>query len=446
MDTPICDFVAKYCDANPLRLHMPGHKGVSLLGMECMDITEIDGADSLFEAQGIIQRSEENASRLFGCQTLYSTEGSSLCIRAMLYLCVLYARQQSRQPLIAAARNVHSAFIRAAAMLDFDIHWLYNEDTSSYLSCIIEPLALNHWLSSTDTKPVAVYLTSPDYLGNMANIRQISDICHQHGVLLVVDNAHGAYLRFLPHSTHPMDQGADLCCDSAHKTLPALTGAAYLHISAHAPTLFSQLAKQAMAMFASTSPSYLILQSLDAVNRYLADHYLHEIENFYVAVAKIQTSLIEWGFKFIGNEPLKWTIDCKQYGYTGFELSQLLKKENIHAEFCDPDHLVLMLTPAVGVDGLEKIQQVLLQVPQRLPLAADTPLLQPGKRMMSPRQAAFSPCEIIPVSQSLGRILASPSVGCPPAVPIVISGEEIDETAIRCFSYYGIENCCVTIP
>ena len=112
MDTPICDFVRTYVSSDPMRLHMPGHKGINFLGFEDRDITEIDGADSLYEANSIIQASERNASRLFGCRTYYSTEGSSLCIRAMLYLCMLYSKQEGKEPLIAAARNVHSAFIR----------------------------------------------------------------------------------------------------------------------------------------------------------------------------------------------------------------------------------------------------------------------------------------------------------------------------------------------
>ena len=91
MNTPICDFVRSYADSRQLRLHMPGHKGASFLGMEHLDITEIDGADSLYEADGIIAQSEANASQLFGCKTLYSTEGSSQCIRAMLYLVLAFA-------------------------------------------------------------------------------------------------------------------------------------------------------------------------------------------------------------------------------------------------------------------------------------------------------------------------------------------------------------------
>ena len=95
MGTPICDFVRRYADSDTLRLHMPGHKGKLFLGMEHLDITEICGADSLYEAEGIISQSEDNASHLFGCRTLYSTEGSSQCIRAMVYLAVLWAKKHS---------------------------------------------------------------------------------------------------------------------------------------------------------------------------------------------------------------------------------------------------------------------------------------------------------------------------------------------------------------
>ncbi|MBQ7895950.1 MAG: amino acid decarboxylase, partial [Oscillospiraceae bacterium] len=107
MNTPICSFVKAYSEKQALRLHMPGHKGQGALGIESLDITEIDGADSLYEASGIIAQSESNASELFGFPTYYSTEGSSQCIRAMLYLALLRAKQQGKKPVIAAARNVH---------------------------------------------------------------------------------------------------------------------------------------------------------------------------------------------------------------------------------------------------------------------------------------------------------------------------------------------------
>lgn len=103
------------------------------------------------------------------------------------------------------------------------------------LSCAVSAGGFGRKTAGHAEKPAAVYLTSPDYIGNILDIARLSAVCRRFGVPLLVDNAHGAYLRFLPESMHPLGLGADMCCDSAHKTLPALTGAAYLHISASAP-------------------------------------------------------------------------------------------------------------------------------------------------------------------------------------------------------------------
>lgn len=443
MNTPICDFVRRYVQSNSLRLHMPGHKGQGPLGMEACDITEIEGADSLYEANGIIRESEANASQLFGSGTLYSTEGSSQCIRAMLYLACLYTKQKGERPIIWAGRNAHKTFLSAAALLDFDVVWLCPEHQESYLSCNINADMLEKLLNEATVKPGAIYLTSPDYLGNMLDLQGISGVCHRHGVLLVVDNAHGAYLKFLPQSMHPMDLGADLCCDSAHKTLPVLTGGAYLHISSKLPAMFAAQAKQALALFGSTSPSYLILQSLDAANRYLSEGYREKLKNFLPQVEKTKDSLRRMGYCLAESEPLKLTLSVKGYGYTGVEFAAKLKDNDIVCEFADPDFLVLMLTPEVGARGLARIEDVLSSIPRRRAVPDAPPAFNLPERVMSVRDALFSESESIPVSASTGRVLAAASVGCPPAVPIVVSGERIDEAAIRCFEYYGINTCSV---
>ena len=444
METPICDFVKAYAERDPLRLHMPGHKGMGFLGAEAMDITEIEGADVLYRAEGIIKRSEENAATLFGtARTLYSAEGSSLAIRAMLFLTALYGRAKGRRPLVAAGRNAHKVFVTAAALLDMELDWLFPGESGSILSCQITGEMLEEYLSAAEEKPLAVYVTSPDYLGNVADIAALSRVCRRHEVLLLVDNAHGAYLKFLPRSLHPMDLGADLCCDSAHKTLPVLTGGAYLHISPAAPEIFTRQAKNALALFGSTSPSYLILQSLDRANAYLAQGYKERLAAFIEETAALKERLSARGFTLIGDEPMKLTLAAKEYGYSGTALAALLQKENIVCEFADPDYLVLMLTPETGSEGLSLLEKALLSLPRRPALLEKAPAFCCPERVMSIREAALSPCETIPVSASCGRVLAAASVGCPPAVPILVCGERIDEATIRCFTYYGIESCSV---
>ena len=442
MDTPICDFVRAYARSNTCRLHMPGHKGVSFLGIEHLDITEIQGADDLYEAEGIIAKSEANASALFGCRTVYSTEGSSQCIRAMLYLISLYAKQQGRKPMVAAGRNAHKAFLTAVAMLDVDVHWLYPRNPLSYLSCDLTAEELEAYLQNAVVKPTAVYLTSPDYLGMIADIRAMAEVCHRYGVLLAVDNAHGAYLKYLPESLHPMDLGADLCCDSAHKTLPVLTGGAYLHLSDTMDAVVGRQAKNAMMLFGSTSPSYLILQSLDAANPYL-DSYPETLQKALPRLAAFKKELCGQGYSLYGSEPLKLTIQAKPYGYTGIRLADILRKMEIETEFSDPDYVVLMLSAEMSEATLLRLMQALCRIPKKPPMADERPAFVAGIQALTVREAALADSELLAVEQCLGRVLAVPTVGCPPAVPILVCGEQIDTHAMECFAYYGIKQCRV---
>ncbi len=439
MKTPICDFVREYAESKSLRLHMPGHKGKGEIGCEAFDITEISGADVLYSADGIIKESQLNAAELFGTAgTFYSTEGSSLAIRAMLYLAATHG---GKAPIIAAARNVHKTFVTGCALLGIDVDWLYPENKSSLLSCSITPTQLDRYLVTHD--PIAVYITSPDYLGNISDITALAEVCHRHGTLLLVDNAHGAYLNFLHESRHPIALGADICCDSAHKTLPVLTGGAYLHISKNAPAELYGQAMNALSMFASTSPSYLILQSLDRVNKYLSDGYKEILNDFVKQVRDLKKFLSAIGYKLTGDEELKLTVEAKTFGYSGEALGKLLSENGIICEFSDPDYLVLMLTPEIGIKGLAQIKKAFENIPIREPIHLSPPLPLNAEKRMTPRQAMLSQSVEINIEDSLGRVLAAANVSCPPAIPILISGEVIDERAIECFKYYGIDKCRV---
>ena len=444
MKTPIVDFVKAYADTDTLRLHMPGHKGKEVIGSEKWDITEIEGADVLYSANGIIKQSEENAAELFETgKTVYSTEGSSLAIRAMLFLLKQYGAITGKKPLIAAGRNAHKTFITACALLDIDVTWLLPQGAENLISCSITPEFLDSFLNESTEKPLAVYVTSPDYLGNLSDIGGLAEICRKHEVLLIVDNAHGAYLKFLPESLHPITLGADMCCDSAHKTLPVLTGGAYLHISKKACPFFAENADFAMSMFASTSPSYLILQSLDMANSNLADGYFNELDSFIKRVESLKRAVEEKGYRLYGNEPLKLTIAPKTYGYTGCELAQKLCEKGIVCEFSDMDFVVFMLTPQIGETGLERLKQALCSIEKREEIKSFPPIPTKKVKRMSPAKAVFSKSKRLEVDFCLGLVCSAVSVTCPPAIPIVVCGEEIDRNAIESFKYYGIQSCVV---
>ena len=394
MNTPVADFVQRYAKAGTARLHMPGHKGRCFLGCEPWDITEIHGADALYEAEGILAESEQNAAALFGSQrTCYSTEGSSQCIRAMLYLAVAASGSHT----VVAARNVHRAFVSAAALLDLEIRWLWPEESRSLCGCPISPAQLEETLHSLPEPPAAVYLTSPDYLGGMAQIPALAQVCHQHGTLLLVDNAHGAYLRFLQPSLHPLDLGADLCCDSAHKTLPVLTGGAYLHLSPTAPAQLAPLAKSALGLFGSTSPSYLTLASLDLCNRYLAEGYPQRLAEAVERLAELRERLTAAGWRVEPSDPLRVTVAAPR-GVTGQELAGQLRRQGVECEYADRDFLVLMATPENTPEELAQAAAALGQCPGD----ANPPQL-------------------------------------PLAIPIAVSGERITPEALALFAYYGIE-------
>lgn len=441
MNTPIADFVRNYAYDENTRFHMPGHKGNAFVGCEAYDITEVKGADALYEAEGIIDESEKIAKHLFGTgRTVYSTEGSTQCIKAMLHLALTY-KSRSGRPYVVAARNAHKAFLYAVALLDLDVVWIYPTEMSSICSCPISAGQIEEVLNKQDEMPIAVYLTSPDYLGGMVDIESIAKVCHDYGTLLAVDNAHGAYLHFLNQSLHPMDWGVDMCSDSAHKTLPVLTGGAYLHIGENAPEYLKENAKSAMALYGSTSPSYLILMSMDMCNDYLAEGYREALQATVANVKNTKDVLESNGWHVMESEPLKIVIKSPKVA-TGEGIANMLRRKQIECEYADKEYVVFMVTPENSYDDLEKLVEALGE--NHLGKSADNMYVPVrGRREMSVRCAMFSHQEKIAIEDAKGRICASPTVGCPPAIPIVVSGEVIDDDAIRLFEYYGIKDVFV---
>jgi arginine/lysine/ornithine decarboxylase len=347
MTSPICDFVKNYINKKTVRLHMPGHKGNMeqmseqgfIPGIFPYDITEIRGADYLYQAQGIIAESEKNASRIFhSLQTIYSTEGSSICIKTMLAACAM------RGDTVICVGQTHRAYADACFLIG--LHSVRVRDLRFL------PQAL-----SRHPEAKAVYITAVDYLGYMEDIEKAAEITHSFGKILIADNAHGAYLNFLNDGKfHPNKCGADLVCDSAHKTLPVLTGGAYLHITNSKATVapkFVDNLKQKMIIFGSTSPSYLILQSLDYANSVFADRAFSET----MAKAAEKVSDLKREFGITTAEPLKCVFMVKNapepvFEEFGIEPEQLIKTPSGYV-------IILMFSPLNSDTDFEKTRLAL---------------------------------------------------------------------------------------
>lgn len=425
-DTPIFDFLLGYEKSGVSRLHMPGHKGnpPGLPGWErlpfSLDITEIRGADALFEAEGIIGRSEEIAAALYGVKTTcYSAGGSTLSILGMV------RAAHARGGKILAVRNCHIAFVRACILLDWQPLWLlpaYDREHG-----LFRPVTAGEVAAAMDADPEirAVYLTSPDYYGGMADIAAIAREVHKRRGILLVDNAHGAHLRFLPEDRHPMTLGADLCCDSAHKTLPVLTGGGYLHCNLDIP---KETLKASMALFGSTSPSYLILASLDLCNPYLAGPAREEFAAMCRRTAQTEAALRERGVSLLPwkEDPAKITIDCRKSGRTHEEMAAFLRERQIEPEFAGGGKIILMVSPRTPERDFERLEAAFEEFAPGAPLpyGPEQPCPRPA---MTLRQAAFSPWERVPAEEAAGRIAAESVITCPPAVPVVAAGEIVGE-------------------
>ncbi|MBP5432681.1 aminotransferase class I/II-fold pyridoxal phosphate-dependent enzyme [Ruminococcus sp.] len=440
MDTPIYDFLRSFDASGMLRACMPGHKGISPVeGLEevyGLDLTEIKGADSLFEADGIIAESERNASKLYGtAATVYSAGGSTLCIQAMLAL----MKQEKRH--IIAVRNVHRSFLNAVALLGLDVQWLLPEYSGGILSGRILLPDVESALAAS-TEPACLYVTSPDYTGRMADIAALAALCHRYGARLLVDNAHGAHLAFFEKSMHPINAGADLCCDSSHKMLPALTGAALLHTSCseYAPKL-----KQAMSLFGSTSPSYLIMASLDICNRYISDNIRGDIVAALPRLNSLREALSD-RLSFAESEPFHITIKAAESGYSGTELAELLRNNGVECEYADEELLVLLMSPFSPAGDYGRLSAALessVSVASLYTREKPVFLRELPNMACAIREAAFAPAEEISVEAAEGRVCASVKLPCPPAVPIAVSGEIISKECIEVYRSYGIKTVLV---
>ena len=422
MNTPISDFLEKYTTSGALRLHMPGHNGAI-----AYDITEIDGADCLYETdrtKSIIGESERNASVVFGTdRTCYSCGGSTLSIQTAL--AILKAQGCKT---IAASRYSHRSLVSAAALLHMNVKWLYPEE---YLSADVDYTA--EALAGAD----ALFMTNIDYLGGASRIPQTE-------LPVVCDNAHGAYLKFVDKSQfgekylHPTEFGIPvISAESAHKTLPVMTGGSYLHFIGG-----TDRAKELMATFGSSSPSYLVMESLDKFNKYITDRP-DSVNHACESVRYLKNKLADYEIPIRETDPLRVVVKAYEYGYNGFNFADKLRQNGVECEMSDRNHTVLLFSATSTHRDCQRALTAMTLIPKKKPIMkAEYPVLKP-KAALPLSDAMFMPQKKVPLAKAIGFVCGNIIAPCPPGVPLVMPGEIISDEAAEALRLYNVKEVSV---
>lgn len=419
---PLETVLNEYIDKDLSRFHMPGHKGNKIFpDYYRYDITEVEGADSLFKANGALSKLEERYEKIYNTSaSLISAGGSTLCIQTML------ATALNPGDMLIAARNCHTSAINAMALLDLDPIWINPRSIKEAETAFTEHEGIK-----------AIYITSPDYFGTLSDIAAFAELAHKHGAKLLVDNAHGAHLHFFPFEMHPMGLGADMCTDSLHKSLPVLTGGAMLHIKNCAQ---KAEAKQNMRLFGSTSPSYLIMLSMDKCAEYLETKARGDYALLNGRVAGLRYKAFEHGLapKTRNIEPARLTLSVKSTEMSCKDFGKSLREHKIEPEYVNDEWAVLMASPFNTEKDFECISSFIDDTYGNGFSAFEEKLTQMPKKAMGIKEAIFAKKEEIETENAVGRISSKLNLPCPPCIALSVPGEIIDEKTKELLIKYGI--------
>ena len=420
MNAPLYYALTAFADTDPLRMHMPGHKGKGLPGWEQLarvDFTELPPTGNLYEAGGAIGEAEALWAKAFGMQEcLMLTCGSTQGIHSALTLTC------SIGSTLLADRNCHRSVYHTMALLDLTPVYLMEKTPQG-----VEKILKN--VPETET----VCITSPDYYGRLYDVTGISEVCHRFGAKLVVDGAHGAHLPFMGIDHY---RGADLVVCSAHKTLPAM-GQAALLFSGGAYT--GDDLRRAASIHGTSSPSYPILASMDLARAWMESR---EGQACYQAVCR-RVKELRTKFPALDGEnldPGRLTLRIKD----GYEAERLLQKQGIWPEMADRGHVVFIVTGADSMEDLDRLERAL----EKLDLQRDTdtyPVPPQPEIVLRPRQALFAPTKTVSLEESEGCISACQIAPYPPGVPVVAPGEVISKKHLAYLQEIGYNNRNVRI-
>lgn len=412
--------VKNYNIKNPVRFHMPGHKGKSIADYQIdllpYDITELIDTDNLYspEPDGGIRQAFNYSKNIYGTvNTIFSAGGATLCIQtAVMSVIRTYGTKR-----IICDRRCHKSVINALMLCDAEPIWI---DISN--------------INITELPDAsAMIITSPDYYGRMYDLKKISYICHEHNILLICDNAHGSHLTYYNDGVlHPYNNGADIVIDSLHKTLPALTGAALLHTN---DCLSEEMVLSSLRLFASTSPSYLISMSICTCLNYMSGEGKLKLHSLYDAINNCKIKLRNVGYNILDGElydPFRLCIKLSNAG----ELYEYLYDNNVVCEFYDENNVIII--PSI-MNTPEDFNTLVSLCKCFRPYECDTvvyPVYIP-QRGISARESLFLPQCTVKIDDAINKICADIYAPYPPGIPLIIHGELFDSYIIKRLKSYG---------
>lgn len=459
MNKAITTFLTEHADTNPVSFHMPGHKGSRIYRengygyfldkiMDC-DITEIPGADNLFQTEGIIAETMKKYERLYGVKKSYLlVNGSSGGLISAILACVRPGGK------LIMARNSHKSIFNALGLASIEPVYAYPEEAEG---CgILGEITAGEIVRCMDDNPDAdaVILPSPNYYGICSNVRAIAQEVHKRGKVLIVDQAHGAHLRFFekyagndegcacaaggfPESAEK--QGADIVINSIHKTLASFTQSALLNLTSDRVNPF--VLEDKLQTIESSSPSYPLMATLD-INADLLEksgerlirEWAGNLEYFYNEAGRIP------GLKVIIPQNLdrtKLNIDMSAYGINGNELEVLLMERDIFIELVTGNIVMCMTGIGNTRRDYERLIEALKEIAAKLGEnkaggQAIRPAGQPEvlTRVLE-KKAVPVEKEFVLIDEAAGRVCGSSIIPYPPGIPIVCPGEVIDEAVIE---------------
>ena len=421
------------------RFHMPGHKGRGLSvfwrdELAAWDVTEISRTDNLHAPNGAIAQAQREMARVYDAEDSFLVvNGSTNAVQAMILAL-------DNDDILLLSRDCHRSAIDGAALRGIRVETIsprYDRETG--LLGMVTAEDLERELERTHA--TAVLITSPNAYGCCADVSALSDTAHRHGALLLVDGAHGAHFPFSERLPMSLGGKADLFAHSQHKTMDALTQAASLHRSNC--RIGEESVRRALAMTETTSPSYLLMTSLDW-SIYMAKRrdWTGQVERCIALEQKIEAlnglTTLHGAMPELGiaeRDRTRIVIDVSARGLSGYEAQSLLEESGIYLEMADSRRLVLITTPNDEPSWTDRLLDALAALPNRKTAKqkkqpSNGCAISGGERVMTIREAVFAPKDLVPLTQAAGCV-ASEAMGVyPPGIARVLPGERIDDRAI----------------